>query len=149
MLVPIICVLLGLGVGFFGGYKYRIFVQRKNLTNGQFGMMGGPNWHRFFRNGNGGQGIGMMFRGGVFGSILSIDSNGVTVKLNDGSSKIVLFSSATTYTNTTSASKNDLKVGESVAIFGATNSDGSVTATDVQINPEFGRVQPSPTPATR
>lgn len=143
VLVPIILVLVGLGVGFFGGFEYRNYQIRKNLTNG------GENFQRFVGNRNGtmgGQG-NVMMRGGVFGTIFSIDSNGITVKLNDGSSKIVLFSSSTTFANTVSATKNDLKTGDTIAVFGASNSDGSVTATSVQINPEFGRPQPSLNPS--
>lgn len=86
-----------------------------------------------------------MGRGGVIGSIISMDDKSITVKLADGSSKIVLFSDATTYSNTVRAAKSDLKVGENVAIFGAANSDGSVTATEIQLNPEFFRPSPSPT----
>lgn len=140
-LVPILCVLLGLGVGFFGGYQYRNYRLNQARATGANG-----NFQRFMGNRNGGQGGGMMFRGGVFGSILSVDNNGITVKLQDGSSKIVLFSTSTTYANTVKATQTDLKVGQNVAVIGATNSDGSVTATNVQINPEFGRPQGSPIP---
>lgn len=136
-IVPVILILVGLGVGFFGGYQYRNY--RLNQTRANFGS--GQNGARFIgRNGQG----GTMGRNGVFGSILSIDNNSITVKLADGSSKIVLFSTSTTYANTTSATESDLKVGDNVAVLGATNSDGSVTATSIQINPEFGRPQASP-----
>lgn len=145
-IVPIILILVGLGVGFFGGYQYRNY--RLNAARGSFGMMGGNGtFQRFTGNRNGTNGGGMMGRNGVFGSILSIDSNSITVKLADGSSKIVLFSTSTTYSNTVTAAQSDLKVGQNVAVSGAANSDGSVTATNVQINPEFGR--PSPSPAAK
>ena len=147
-LVPIICVLVGLGAGFFGGFEYRNYQLRRNRGNLTNGSAAGQ-FQRFVgRNGASGgmQGNGMMLRGGAFGSILSIDDKGITVKLNDGSSKIVLFSDATTFSNTATATKTDLKVGDNVAVFGASNSDGSVTATNVQINPEFGRPQGSPAP---
>ena len=77
----------------------------------------------------------MMGRGGVAGSIVSMDDKSITVKMTDESTKIVLFSDATAYSNAATASKEDLKVGVDVVVFGATNSDGSVTATNVQINP--------------
>lgn len=141
-IVPIILVLVGLGVGFFGGYQYRNYRLRQNV-----GSFAGSNGARFIgRNGQNGGNIGMM-RNGVFGSILSIDGGSITVKLADGSSKIVLFSTSTTFSNTVSVSQSDLKVGDNVAVVGAVNSDGSVTATNVQINPELGRPQGSPSPA--
>lgn len=140
-LVPIICVLVGLGVGFFGGYQYRNYRLRRTTGN-----LTGANGTRFIgRNGQFG-GMGMMGRNLVAGSILSMDANSITIKLADGSSKIVLFTDSTTYSNTVTASTSDLKTGDNIAVFGTTNSDGSVTATSVQINPEFGRPQPSPTP---
>lgn len=144
VIVPIILVLVGLGAGFFGGYQYRNYVLRKNVavlgTNGQR-FVGGT------RNGVGNR-LGAM-GGGVIGSILSVDTNSMTVKLNDGSSKIIILSDTTKYSNTVSASQTDLKVGAQVAAFGTTNSDGSVTATNIQINPEFGRMMPSPTPTAK
>lgn len=131
VLVPIVCVLVGLGAGFFGGYQYRNF--RLNQLRNGLGTGDRTGQQRFTgtsqQNGNRG--------GAVVGSILSMDDKSVTVKLTDGSSKIVLFGDATTYTNTVDATKADLKVGEDVAIFGTANSDGSVTATNVQINPKF------------
>lgn len=136
-LVPVILFLVGLGAGFFGGIKYRNYQIAKTRPTRFMGVRGTNQFG------------GMMGRGGVTGSILSIDANSITVKLADGSSKIVLFSTLTTYSNTVSAVQTDLKVGENVAVAGATNPDGSVTATNVQINPEFGRPQTSPTPAAK
>jgi len=144
VIIPIILVLVGLGAGFFGGYQYRNY--RLNQTRGNFGALG-ANGQRFTGARGTGQAGGMVRGGAVTGGILSIDSNSITVKLADGSSKIVLFSTSTTYSNTVSAVQSDLKVGENVAVVGATNSDGSVTATNVQINPEFGRPQATPIPA--
>jgi hypothetical protein len=146
VIVSIILVLVGLGAGFGGGYFFRNYQLTK--SRGNFGAIG-TNGQRFM-GGRTGQGAVAGARGGaVTGSILSMDANLITVKLADGSSKIVLFSTSTTYSNTVNAAQSDLKVGQNVAVVGATNSDGSVTATNVQINPEFGRSQPSPTPAAK
>ena len=147
-LVPIICVLVGLGVGFFGGTAYRNYQLSK--TRGNFAA-GGTGAQRFVGGTRGTGQSGAMMRGGaVTGSILSMDSKSITVKLADGSTKIVLFSGSTTYSNTISALQTDLKVGGEVAVFGAANSDGSVTATNVQINPQFARpTEPSPSPMAK
>lgn len=71
----------------------------------------------------------------VAGEIITSDDKSITVKLNDGSSKIVFFSDKTQINKASSATKDELKVGEKVAIFGMTNSDGSVTAQNIQLNP--------------
>lgn len=146
VIIPIITILVGLGVGFLGGYEYRNY--KLNQTRGGFAA-GGANgtFQRF--NGNGTRTLGQngMMRGGAtVGSILSVDPKSMTVKLTDGSSKIVILSGSTTYSDTVSASQTDLKTGVNVAVSGTPNSDGSVTATSVQINPGFGRPQGSPVP---
>lgn len=122
-IIVIIALLSGGGLGFFGGIQYQKG-QRPQLT-GQFSPRGisGANGARF-RNGN-----------GAVGEIISLDTNAITVKLQDGSSKIVLLTSAASINKATSTTVSDLAVGQRVAAFGATNSDGSITATNVQINP--------------
>lgn len=72
------------------------------------------------------------------GEIISADDKSVTVKLQDGSSMIVLLTNTTAFNKSAEGSKSDLKVGERVAVFGTENSDGSVTAQNVQLNPMFG-----------
>jgi hypothetical protein len=61
----------------------------------------------------------------------------MTVKLQDGSSKIVILSGTTSYKTTIAASKNDIKIGDAVAVAGSANSDGSVNAQNIQLNPEM------------
>jgi hypothetical protein len=131
-LYAVIALVIGAGVGFFGGVKY----QQSKI----------PSFSGNFRDGmvrNGRQGTpngqsGSRFGGGrVVGEVLSIDDSSLTVKLGDGSSKIVLLASDTAYTKSESGSKNDIKTGTRVGVFGLSNSDGSITAQDIQINPVF------------
>lgn len=123
--IVIVALLVGGGVGFFGGMQYQKG-QRGTIgqfvNNGQFNARG--NGAIRGRNGN-----------GAVGTILSVDANSITVKLADGSSKIVLLTGSTSINKAAQASVSDLSVGERVAAFGATNTDGSITATNVQINP--------------
>jgi hypothetical protein len=119
----LVVIIVGAG-GFFAGMKYQ------QGQRGQFGgrMMGGN------QQGNNNNGNRMGFRP-VNGDIIASDDKSITVKASDGSSKIVLVSQTTTINKAAIATKDDLKVGEKVAVFGQTNSDGSVTAQNIQLNP--------------
>lgn len=94
----------------------------------------------FSQNGFNGQNGGRMMRGGngggfVNGEVLSVDSKSITVKLRDGGSKIVFFSPSTKVEKTVDGATADVAVGKQVMVTGATNSDGSVNATSIQIRP--------------
>jgi len=146
VIVPIIAVLVGLGVGFFSGIEYKNYQANKLRSSFAAGGAGGAQRFAAGTRGTGQTGNAALRGGAVTGSILSMDSKSITVKLADGSTKIILFSSSTTYSNTTTASQTDLKVGSTVAVMGAANSDGSVTATNVQINPMSFKPEGSPPP---
>ncbi|MBI2033207.1 MAG: hypothetical protein HYT10_01950 [Candidatus Levybacteria bacterium] len=128
MIAIIIVVALVVGAGgFFAGMKY----QESKSPAGRFGNFQGA------RNGNfeqRTQGVRP-----VNGEIISSDDKSITVKLQDGSSKIVLLNDTTTFSKSAEGSKSDLKTGEKVAVFGIENSDGTVTAQNVQLNPQFRR----------
>lgn len=132
IIVTILLLIVVGGGAFYGGMKYQQSQGRSGF--GQFAQS---------NTGNGtGQGFGRNsgrgnFGGATVGEIVSMDSNSITVKLQDGSSKIVNLSDSTTYSKTDSGSKTDLKTGERVAAFGTSNSDGSVTAQNIQLNPAF------------
>ncbi len=132
-------------VAFWGGMQYgrnasagssfRQFSDRNML--GQTGM----------RTGSGQFSSRMRGGGQVAGEIISSDDSSVTVKLTDGSSKIVLLSDKTTINKAEQASKIDLTQGTRVVVFGTTNSDGSITAQMIQLNPMFrGMTQPTGKP---
>lgn len=125
--IAIILLFVGLGGGFFGGMQY----QKSQRQAGQFDRQAGNpgQGRRFGGNGN---------MRPVAGEILNADDKSITVKMMDGSSKIVLLSDKTQINKATTAVKADLKIGEKVAVFGAENSDGSVTAQSIQLNPQFG-----------
>ena len=95
---------------------------------------------QFFRQLNGSQGgqnnqaRGRMGFRPVAGEIISKDDKSITVKLQDGGSKIVLFSDSTSINKASEGSKDDLRTGEQVAVFGQENSNGSVTAQNIQLN---------------
>ena len=73
----------------------------------------------------------------VSGSIIAADASSITVKTTDGSTKIVLLSSSTTVSKVSDGALADLTTGQNVVVTGTTNSDGTVTATRVQVGATF------------
>lgn len=136
LIIAVILIVVAAIGGFLGGMQY----QKGNLSASDFTQNGNGNFRQGQRFGTTGQN-GQNFRP-VRGQILSLDNNSLTVKLSDGSSKIVVLSGNTLFFKSTTASANDLKTGDTVNVIGSQNSDGSVTAQDVQINPPL---RPSPT----
>lgn len=121
------------GGGFYGGTKY---AQTNPVVTARTGMAA-----QGFRGGAGGQGGAGQGRGaganGGFasGSILSKDANTLTLKLRDGGSKLVLYSTSTHVGKMTDGTMSDLTTGTDVTVMGTANQDGSVTASQVQIRP--------------
>ena len=147
-IISILVLLIIVGAGaFWGGTKY----QQKKITS-QFSQRAGLN-DTF------GQGMGRGINNDIaknrgqtpgfrqtIGEIISVDDKSMTVKLVDGSSKIVLFSDSTVVNQSVEASKNDLKIGIKVAVMGDQNTDGSVTSKNIEINPHVATISPTVTP---
>ncbi len=130
----IIAVVIGV-LGFFGGMKYQ--QTKTSAFNRGFGMMqGGEQNSNGARRqfGTGASGARMGFRP-VSGEIISSDEASITVKLDDGSSKIVMFSNSTAINKAESATQSELMKGTKVMIFGRENTDGTVDAQNIQLNP--------------
>ena len=131
---PIIVFAITVGVGalaFYGGMQY----QKSQVSTGRaYTMSQGTG-----RTGQTGVSSARRMGSGqpVSGEIISIDDTSLTVKLGDGSSRIVLISNKTIFNKTATVEKSELKVGEKVGVFGTTNTDGSVAAQNVQLNPQF------------
>jgi len=131
----VVCLVIA-AVSFKGGMMYG---QSKNVSfssnrTGQFGQgsmnQNGVNKNFGMRNGGG-------FGGVVSGEVLSKDATSMTVKLRDGGSKIVLMSPSVKVEKTVEGAASDVEVGKSIMVTGASNPDGSVSATSVQIRPNF------------
>jgi hypothetical protein len=69
----------------------------------------------------------------ITGQVSSIGSSSLTLQLANGNSEVVFYSSATTVTEPTTVSVSKLTAGSNVVITGTTNSDGSVTASSIQV----------------
>lgn len=106
ILIVVILLIAFAGGGFYAGMKYQ------QSQRGQF--------FRQFNNSQGGQMNQMKGRTDlrpVAGEIISKDDKSITVKLQDGGSKIVLFSDNTSINKAGEGSKDDLKTGQQVAVF--------------------------------
>lgn len=122
-LVIITAVVIAGGGGFWAGVKYQ-------STKISRVMLNAPN------------GNGAMFRtrtgerGGsrpVSGEILAVEEKSLTVKLPDGSTKLVFTGDSTVINKAAEISLSELQTGERVMILGTENSDGSLTATAINL----------------
>ena len=134
-IVPVIIATVFLVVGFTAGLFYQKSKTPSFGGNRQGQMSRGSNTND--NNGTGQKNNGQF---GVFkptsGEILNVDDKSITVKMDDGSSKIVLISDSTSINQSTSASKTDLKIGVKVSVIGDQNTDGSVTGKTINLNPQ-------------
>jgi len=131
-LIVVIAAIVG-GTSFFAGTKYqqsKINEFARNLPENFEQMRGQVGQHRT----NGSSGLTT-----VRGEILSVDDSNVTVKLDDDSSKIIILADSTGINKSEKGSTEDLTEGTKVIIIGQTNSDGSVTASNIQIGTEMFR----------
>lgn len=121
--------LLFIAGSFYGGMAY---AKSSTRSRGQFGN------GQMMANGQfpgGGMRGGMNGGGFTVGEIISKDTSSITIKMQDGSTKIVLVSDSTQVMKSASGSLADLSNGTNVVVTGTTNSDGSITGQSVQIRP--------------
>jgi len=121
---------------FYGGVRYGMSKNALKSTGpgqGQMGMRDGQDTKN--SKGTAPQGAPQGKQGGGMsaGEITSKDDKSITIKTQDGSSRIIYFSDSATVGKEVSASLSDLATGQQVLINGKTNTDGSVAAQNIQI----------------
>ncbi|KKT35666.1 MAG: hypothetical protein UW24_C0005G0014 [Parcubacteria group bacterium GW2011_GWA2_44_12] len=79
----------------------------------------------------------------ISGEVLSKDEQSVTIKLPNGGSKIVFYSTVTEIIKTAEGTADDISIGQSITVNGETNQDESITAKNIQIRPQS---DPAPKP---
>jgi hypothetical protein len=126
----VIAIIVAGGVGFWGGTAF-------GKSRGMMRDVGTRQGMQFGMGTRGGfTGRGGMNGGFVGGEIVNKDDASITVKLpNNGGTKIVLLSGSTQVLKAAQGTLADLAVGSQVTITGTPNSDGSITATMVQMRP--------------
>jgi hypothetical protein len=127
--IVIAVIIVAGGGGFYGGMKYEqgLAVAQRSQMARQFGANGNISSVPGGRVG-GGQGF-------TNGQIIAKDDKSITVKLRDGGSKIIFFSDTTKIAKTADGSSADLQIGENATVAGNSNSDGSITASSIQLQP--------------
>ena len=125
----VVIIIVIAGAAFYGGMVYG---KSTTPSMGQFAN------EQFTGVQNGARGVGMRNNpnsGFVVGEIISKDTASTVIKMQDGSTKIILIASSTQVIKSSSGTINDLKIGTNITITGSSNSDGSVTAQNIQIRP--------------
>lgn len=126
--------------GFFGGMKYQQSKITSSFRTGNFaGTQGRGGMFQQGMQGAAGARAGRQAAGGQFisGQVLSKDDKSITVKVGDTGSKIIFYSGTTSIGKITSGTMDDITVGKQLMVSGTTNSDGSITAQNIQIRPEM------------
>ena len=128
VLIAVVVVLVSIAVGYFLGRGTNAFGGRQSF-GGNFpaGQMRNFEGARSRTNAGGGM---------IGGEVTKIDNDGLTLELRDGGSRLIRFSTSTEVQKMTDGSVSDLSVGTSVNVFGPANSDGSVTASSIQVRPD-------------
>jgi len=72
--------------------------------------------------------------GFLSGEVITKDEQNLTLKMPDGSSKIIFFSQSTEVSKMAEGTIDDVEVGKQVMVSGSQNSDGSYTAKTIQLS---------------
>ncbi len=121
---------LGGGLGYIVADHFPLkFAGTKRVFNTRgYGMMSGG----FDQDDRGGSGLrgGMMgVRGGnrAGGEVTKIDGNTITIKLPNGNTETITVNDSTVYKKTTTGSKSDVKVGDTISVTGVDTADDTVS----------------------
>jgi uncharacterized protein YneF (UPF0154 family) len=134
ILIVILLIIVGVG-GFFGGLKYGESQALKNLTPERMREIFQQRGLTFQR----GQTLPGQRQGTGFlsGQVISKDEKSLTLKLSDGSTKIVFFSTSTQISKATEGKIDDIEIGKQIIVSGEQNPDGSYTAKTIQLSPRY------------
>jgi hypothetical protein len=120
----IIVALVAVGLSFYAGMKY---------SGSKTVVPSGVRFQQISGMGMRGGQKGMGNMGFANGEIISKTDTGLTLKLQDGGSKIILISASTTVYKSIPGLISELKTNDRISVTGVPNPDGSVTASSIRI----------------
>lgn len=115
------------GASFYGGMTY---ANNQTPARGSFagGQFSGTSTGASRMGGRAGSGF-------TSGKIISTGNGSITVQVQSGSTQIVLVGGSTSILKSVSGALSDLTVGTNIIVAGTSNSDGSLSASSIQIRP--------------
>ncbi|HQU07968.1 MAG: hypothetical protein B7X04_00715 [Parcubacteria group bacterium 21-54-25] len=131
VVIALIALVVGAGGGYWSGHA---LAQSSPSTSGTVSGTFSPGGRTSFRGSNTSSSNGSTDF--LTGTIAKEGAGSITLSLRDGSSKIVLLTPNTAISKSVAGSTHDLAVGATVIVNGAANSDGSVSASLIQLRPQ-------------
>lgn len=126
VLTAVIALVVGLGIGYEGAGLLHPAAATQTARGNFTGTSS------FARTG----GLGSTAGAGLLsGTVATKDSGSITLDTRDGSSHVILVTPDTTISKSVSGTEDDVSVGSTVIVSGTTNSDGSVSASSIQLRP--------------
>lgn len=127
-----VAIVVGAGA-FYGGMKYG----QSKISSNNFARQNSQNLtdeqrQQFSQENIVGSPQGRAGSNFLSGEVTAKDEQSLTLKTQDGSSKIIFFSDSTEISKTTEGSIDDIVIGEQIMVSGSQNSDGSYTAQTIQ-----------------
>lgn len=121
-----ICVLV-IGLSFWAGRAYTMKQMKKVLRDGILAAQR--------QDGNRSQPLDPIGKNGmlVSGEIISKDEKSVTLKISNGTERVVFFSPATHIKKTLTGKQSDFTIGTILTVLGSNDSTGTFNATTIQI----------------
>jgi len=126
ILIIILLIFVGVG-GFFGGMKYGESQALKNLTPEKMREIFQQTRGQFQTQRQ------RIAQGFILGEVISKDEKSLTVKLPDGSTRIVFLSESTQILKSVQGNIQDIEIGKQVIVSGEQTTEGSLTAKTIQI----------------
>jgi hypothetical protein len=119
--IGVIALIVGAGIGYEGATAFaHPAVASQTARSG--GFAGG------MRTGGAGGGF-------LTGTVAAKDAGSITLNTKDGSSHVVLVTPNTTVSKSVNGTLTDVATGSTIIVSGTTNSDGSVSASLIQMRP--------------
>ena len=112
----------------------RIYQQSKTPSHQTFQNLSPKQRQQFLQERAGRVGAGFLS-----GGVIAKDEKSLTLKLPDGSTKIIFLSSSTQISKTAEGTIDDIEIGKEIMVTGSQNSDGSYTVKTIQLSSRLSR----------